>query len=54
MMDFLRPRMQDFQHRNAVAVRGLVVEQGLQLAGVERTDPMPQLGEGQLVVIRDG
>ena len=46
--------MQDFQDRNAVAVGGLVVEQGLQLAVIERTDPMPQLGEGQLVVIRDG
>src|SRR5689334_1470290 len=53
-MDFLRPRMQDFQHRNAVAVCGLVLEQRPQLAVVQRTDPMPQFGERQLVVVGNG
>ena len=52
-MDLLRPRMQNLQDRNAVAVLGLVVEQRLQLAVVERTDPVPQLGEGQLLVVRN-
>src|SRR6476619_2801095 len=50
-VEFLQPRVQDFQHRYAVAVLGLVIEQGAQRGLLQPADPMSQVSQGQLVVV---
>uniref|UniRef100_A0A5Q5BDY5 Uncharacterized protein n=2 Tax=unclassified Mycobacterium TaxID=2642494 RepID=A0A5Q5BDY5_MYCSS len=50
-VQFLEPGVEHLEHRDAVAVLGLVVEQQPQMGFVERPDAMPQIGQRQLVVV---
>jgi hypothetical protein len=44
--------MQQLQHRDAIAVGLLVLEEASQLALIEGADPMSQFVQRQLVIVR--
>ncbi|RAV18425.1 hypothetical protein DQP55_01700 [Mycolicibacterium sp. GF69] len=49
----LEPGVQHLEHRDAVAVRGLMVEHRPQRRLVESPDAVAQLGQRQLVIVGD-